>query len=187
MDATEERHFGSSQPCGIQEILPQRLQHICRLEQWKRNLPSACAFTTYAEIAMWSPPSYRSNRFRILLTIHYHVTTLLINQPVLESIAKRELGHDIVHSCTGEISIAMENDFTAARELDRDPVTKLRRIAACTLPVGKASSNCALKKQVSFAYVTATHDCSVCNAQSSMQVSKPIPIAAAYVRCSLPS
>ncbi|OAG21758.1 hypothetical protein CC77DRAFT_933553, partial [Alternaria alternata] len=118
IEATEERHFGSSQPCTIQEILSQRLQHIYRLEQWKRNLPSASALATYAEMVTWSPPSYSNNRFRTLLTIHYHVTILLINRPVLDSITEHELGQDAFHPCTGEISIAVENDFAAAKELD---------------------------------------------------------------------
>ncbi|KAJ5043198.1 hypothetical protein J3E72DRAFT_195897, partial [Bipolaris maydis] len=102
----------------IQEILSQRLQHVCRLEQWKRNLPLATAFTSCAEVAMWLPPSYSSNRFCILLTIHYYVTVLLINPPVLDSITMSELGQDEFHSCTCEISIAMENHFAAAKELD---------------------------------------------------------------------
>lgn len=118
IEATEERHFGSSQPCTIQEILSQRLQHIYRLEQWKRNLPSASALATYAEMVTWSPPSYSNNRFRTLLTIHYHVTILLINRPVLDSITEHELGQDAFHPCTGEISIAVENDFAAAKEFD---------------------------------------------------------------------
>lgn len=118
IEATEERHVGSSQPCTIQEILSQRLKHIYRLEQWKRNLPSASRLATYAEMATWSPPSYSSNRFRILLTIHYHVTVLLINRPVLDSITEHELGQDAFPPCIGEISIAVENDFAAAKELD---------------------------------------------------------------------
>ncbi|KAL1801137.1 hypothetical protein ACET3X_001479 [Alternaria dauci] len=117
LEAIEDHHFGSSQSITIQEILPQRLQHICTLEQWKRTLPPASALATYAEVALWSPPLFSSNRFRILLTIHYHVTVLLINRPVLEAIAGRELGDDQFHWCTGEILLALQNDFASATEL----------------------------------------------------------------------
>lgn len=67
---------------------------------------------------MWSPPSYSSNRFRILLTIQYYVTVLLINRPVIDLIAEHEVGQDFFYHCTGEISIAMENDLAVAKELD---------------------------------------------------------------------
>ncbi|KAG9188845.1 benzoate 4-monooxygenase [Alternaria panax] len=118
MEAIEERHFGSSQNTTIHEILYQRLQQISKLEHWEKNLPPAMAMVTSAEMAIWSPPSYGDNRFRILLTIHYYITVLLINRPVLDWIAEYELGQDVFHPYTGEISIALGNDLTTAKELD---------------------------------------------------------------------
>ena len=115
-----DSNLGSPGSLSMQDTVIRRLQLIWELEEWKHNCPSAFTIASYTEIDNWSTASYNTNRFRVLLSMHYYSTALLINGPVLTNVLlERNSAHQNLHPCTSEAAIAIEHDFSAATEFSK--------------------------------------------------------------------
>ncbi|KAH3962827.1 hypothetical protein HBI17_197680 [Parastagonospora nodorum] len=90
----------------IHKAVAQRLEFTQRLAEWRES--SSIAFP---EI---------TNRFGILLSIHYHTTALLVNRPlVTRLIAEIFPNKSSSLPFMGEIAIAIKQDVESAKELSQ--------------------------------------------------------------------
>ncbi|KAH5628884.1 hypothetical protein HBI51_207970 [Parastagonospora nodorum] len=102
----------------IHKAVAQRLEFTQRLAEWRESSSIAFPEVLSAQLDNWSEAPYITNRFGILLSIHYHTTALLVNRPlVTRLIAEIFPNKSSSLPFMGEIAIAIKQDVESAKEL----------------------------------------------------------------------
>jgi hypothetical protein len=102
----------------IHKVVAQRLEFTQRLAEWRQSSSIAFPEVISAQLDSWREAPYVTNRFGILLSIHYHSTALLVNRPLVTRLIA-EIFPNTSSSLpfVGEIAIAIKQDVRSAKEL----------------------------------------------------------------------
>lgn len=121
LDILYDSNLESIDPPAFHELTVKRLQLQWQLTKWRENTPPFCTILTDDEIYQISPTSFNAERFRIVLSIHYHCTILLINAPLIDAFLRecnKHLQSSGISSLFLESMISIiENDFSAVKSL----------------------------------------------------------------------
>lgn len=95
---------------------------LVELEKWRDEISPAFGSLPIVDHDAWSSTVYESNRYRVLLTLQYYSTRLVLNAPILTSFLKARATKQTnaeVHALAKSAIPAIENDFSAAASFEK--------------------------------------------------------------------
>lgn len=119
-EALYDHNLTSPDSTCLQILVSKRLQLLSELSEWRRETSSFCEILSPTDLENFGSSSLGANNFRVLLSIQYYKTALLINAAVLIRLLANRAKNTTETTLPFEYTIpVIRDDFSAASILQR--------------------------------------------------------------------